>query len=84
MGSVIRKLVLAGCVVHLWFERNARHFRAVRRPWHDVIYYIKKEIKFKILGMNVQDNMVNMEVCKDWGINGVDRRNKGNENNGNQ
>ncbi|CAH1447974.1 unnamed protein product [Lactuca virosa] len=77
--SVIKKLVLAGSVAHIWMERNARLFRNVSRPYKDVIHCIEKEVQLKMIGMKLQLNMMHGKVCKKWGIKGMDNLHKGSD-----
>lgn len=62
--AMVRKLVLAACVAHIWRKRNARIFRKLERPWQEVRSCIEQEIKYKLKGLEVIDNVVNKEVFK--------------------
>lgn len=74
--TVIKKLVLAGCVTHIWHERNLRQFRVVSRSNNVAICCIEKEIQMKLISMKNLLNTMKNDVWKSWGIPGMGRDSK--------
>ena len=44
IASVVRRLVLAACVYHIWSERNKRLFYDKQRDWLEVVNAIAVKI----------------------------------------
>lgn len=82
IGVFIKKLVLAGCVSHIWHERNMRFFRNNFRSPFSVTCCIEKEIQLRLLGLKYESKVIKEKVWRCWGIdrnNDVDNGNKDNE-----
>ncbi|CAH1444041.1 unnamed protein product [Lactuca virosa] len=72
--SLVKKIVLASCVAHIWKERNSRLFSNISKLHKEVIFCIEKEVQLKLLGLRKKSIMVNDKDYKNWGIHGRDRR----------
>ncbi|GJR86569.1 RNA-directed DNA polymerase, eukaryota, reverse transcriptase zinc-binding domain protein [Tanacetum coccineum] len=66
--SVIRRLLLAACVYHIWQERNNRIFKDSKRSSEEVFKSIVDVIKNKLSGITVKASNAISEVEKQWPI----------------
>ncbi|GKE91617.1 hypothetical protein Tco_1572712, partial [Tanacetum coccineum] len=66
--SIIRRLLLAGSVYHIWQERNNRIFKDSMKSSVEVFKGIVEVIKYKLLGIRMKDSKVVTDVEAKWKI----------------
>ncbi|GJT98779.1 RNA-directed DNA polymerase, eukaryota, reverse transcriptase zinc-binding domain protein [Tanacetum coccineum] len=62
--SILRRLLLAACVYHIWQERNNRIFKDSMKSGVEIFKGLVEVIKYKLLGITMKDSKVvtDMEV----------------------
>lgn len=62
--SVLRRLVLASTVYHIWIERNRRLFQNIDKSCDYVKKAIVDDVRLKLLSLRVVQTYVVREVAK--------------------
>ncbi|GAV92956.1 hypothetical protein CFOL_v3_36334 [Cephalotus follicularis] len=66
---LVRKLVFAASIYHIWLERNRRCFKNQFMPAQEIIDKIKHDVASKIwLGRETQSCEWYHSLCVNWGI----------------
>lgn len=61
--SIIRRLVFAGTVYHIWRERNLRIFTKLKRSHHAVVNIVKDDIRCRLLSLSLK-TCTNVDLAK--------------------
>ncbi|XP_071714436.1 uncharacterized protein [Rutidosis leptorrhynchoides] len=66
--SIIQRLVFGSCVYFIWQEQNLRLFQGKCRSVDDLVLYIKKIVKFRLLGLTIKNNSQTKLAADIWDI----------------
>ena len=62
------KVGIAACVYNIWYERNLRLFQDGKRDVNALVQAVKKEIKWKLISLNVKKTKDVIHTYKKWDI----------------
>ncbi|PWA64577.1 reverse transcriptase zinc-binding domain-containing protein [Artemisia annua] len=65
--SVVRKMVLATCVYHIWRERNARIFTSEKQSHTELVKVIEDNVRLQLLSIQVKKSKEVEAVAVEWG-----------------
>ena len=68
IASILRRLVLATFVYHIWQERNKRVFTYVQRSWEVLVKVITNDIRFKMASFQVKQTNQILEAQNRWQV----------------
>ena len=68
IDSVLRRIVLATVVYHIWRERNSRLFNGEEIDWIILVNMIIESVKFQLLCLKVKKSRQVIKVEQEWGV----------------
>lgn len=66
--SVLKRIVIAATVYHVWVERNKRLFQNTARDCGSVKHAIIDDVRLKMASLKVQKSKAVKEVANLWNI----------------